>query len=303
MLIGSYVSMRVLINCIRSISVFFLMFPWFVEAKPQVVASIKPLALIAQAVAGSRAEVETLLPIAASPHDYPLKVSDHRRLRAADLVLWVGPELESFLQRSLANLPAHKIMAAYSLSGLNWPEAADHPAEAEHQHSGGDPHLWLDPRNAAVIALAVAAKLAELDPAAAEDYRANAQRFSASLEQLDRDLMQQMHPLKHQGFAVYHEGYGHFVHRYSLRQLGYVTYSPERRPGARHLKELQTILEAEGKCMFVEPYYKVEAAESMAKSLGLRIGTLDPIGNQQVSSYTELLKNMGKSFSTCLADQ
>lgn len=279
-----------------------LMFPWLAEAKPKVVASIKPLALIAQAIAGDRAEVQTLLPVTASPHDYPLKVSDHRRLRSADLVLWIGPELESFLERSLANIPAQRIMTTYHLPGLHWPEAVDHASKDGHQHGGGDPHLWLDPRNAAVIAQALTTKLADLDPGSAESYRANAQQFTATLEQLDKDLMQQMGPLKHQGFAVYHEGYGHFVSRYSLRQLGYVTYSPERRPGARHLRELQGVLKADGKCLFIEPYYKVESAEAMAKSMGLRIGTLDPIGDQQVSSYPDLLKNMGKSFSACLAD-
>ncbi|MDF3013749.1 MAG: zinc transporter substrate-binding protein, partial [Cellvibrio sp.] len=92
------------------------------QAKLQILASIKPLALIAQEVAGDQAEVTTLLPITASPHDYPLKMSDHKRLRAADMVLWIGPELESFLARPLANLPTDKLVTGYRLAGLHWPE-------------------------------------------------------------------------------------------------------------------------------------------------------------------------------------
>ena len=61
------------------------------------VTSIKPLALIAQEIAGDKVSVENLLPVKASPHDYPLRVSDIRRLQDADLVLWVGPSLETFL--------------------------------------------------------------------------------------------------------------------------------------------------------------------------------------------------------------
>lgn len=274
------------------------------QAKPQLLASIKPLALIAQEVAGDRVTVDTLLPITASPHDYPLKMSDHRRLREADLIIWVGPELESFLARSLANISAQKQLATYTLSNLYWPEnpVSDDHNHANHQHIGGDPHLWLDPRNAGVIAQALAQRLAQLDPSAAQVYQANAARFIASTEQLDQQLSLKLAPVKTRGFAVYHEGYSHFVGRYGLHQVGYVTYTPERRPGAKHLKELQDVLKKEGKCLFVEPYYQTDSMNAMVQSLGLRLGMLDPIGGQQVSSYKELLENLGSSFLTCLAD-
>lgn len=276
-----------------------------VQAKLQVLASIKPLALIAQEVAGDQVAVHTLLPITASPHDYPLKMSDHKRLRAADLVLWIGPEMESFLARPLSSLPADKLITSYQLTGLNWPEEvqdADHH-HANHVHLGKDPHLWLDPRNAILIAQVLAERLAQLQPAAAGQFRANAHRFAASVQQLDQQLAAQLAPVKGVGFAVYHEGYGHFVGRYDLHQMAYVTYSPERRPGAKHLQELREILAKEGKCLFMEPYYKVQGMEEMAASLNLRIGLLDPIGGQQVSSYQQLLQQLSESFLTCLADR
>lgn len=281
-----------------------LWMPLLAEAKPQLLASIKPLALIAQEVAGDKAQVHTLLPITASPHDYPLKMSDHRRLRSADLIVWVGPELEAFLARPLANIPAQKQIMAYELPNLYWPEHSDSDGHkhANHHHAGADPHLWLDPRNAQQLAQALAASLAAIDPLSAAEYHANAARFVASVQQLDRELTQQLASVKTRGFAVYHEGYSHFVSRYGLHQVGYVTYAPERRPGAKHLKALQEVLKREGKCLFVEPYYQVESIESMAKSLGLRIGVLDPIGDQQVSSYQLLLEKLGQSFSACLTD-
>ena len=276
------------------------------QAKIQLLASLKPLALIAQEVAGDQVDVSTLLPVSASPHDYPLKMSDHKRLRSADLVLWIGPEMESFLARPLANLKPHRVMTAYQLEGLYWPEADEADHHHHHQnhsaHEGKDPHIWLDPRNAALIAQALAERLAQLQPDSAQQFRANAQRFSTSLQQLDEQLMQQLAPVKNQGFAVYHEGYGHFVGRYGLHQVAYVTYIPERRPGAKHLQELRGVLAKEGECLFMEPYYKMEAMEEMAASLDLRVGLLDPIGDQQVSSYQQLLEQLGQGFLTCLAN-
>ena len=275
-----------------------------VQARLQVVASIKPLALIAQEVVGDQAEVSALLPITASPHDYPLKMSDHQRLRSADLVLWIGPEMESFLARPLANLAPDKLLTSYQLAGLHWPEATmdGHP-HSNHEHLGKDPHLWLNPRNAVVIAQAVAERLAQLQPASAVYFRANAERFSSAVTLLDKQLAQQLAPVKEVGFAVYHEGYGHFVGRYGLNQLAYVTYTPERRPGAKHLQELRELLATEGECLFMEPYYKAQGMEEMADSLHLRIGLLDSIGDQQISSYQQLLQQLSDSFLTCLADR
>lgn len=275
-----------------------------VQAKLQVLASIKPLALIAQEVAGDQADVITLLPITASPHDYPLKMSDHKRLRAADLVLWVGPELESFLARPLGNLAADKLITSYQLAGLHWPdEVTNDHHHSNHAHLGKDPHIWLDPRNAVLISQVLAARLAELQPESAAAFRANAQRFAASVKLLDEQLAQRLSPVQAVGFAVYHEGYGHFVGRYGLHQVAYVTYTPERRPGAKHLQELREVLAAEGECLFMEPYYKAQGMEEMAKALNLRIGLLDPIGEQQVSSYQQLLQQLSQSFLTCLADR
>lgn len=274
------------------------------QAKLQVLASIKPLALIAQEVAGDQADVITLLPITASPHNYPLKMSDHKRLRSADLVLWVGPELESFLARPLGNLGVDKLITSYELAGLHWPDevASDHQ-HSNHQHSGKDPHIWLNPRNAVVISQELAARLAQLQPESAAIFRANAQRFATSVQLLDEQLSQELAPVKKVGFAVYHEGYAHFVGHYGLHQVAYVTYTPERRPGARHLQELRKVLTKEGKCLFMEPYYKAQGMEAMAKTLNLHIGLLDPIGEQQVSSYQQLLHQLSQGFLTCLADR
>lgn len=291
------------ISCVRSLALMGLALLMAVpaQAKLQVLASIKPLALIAQEVAGDQAEVVTLLPITASPHDYPLKMSDHKRLRAADLVVWIGPEMESFLARPLANISADKLITSYQLDGLNWPElaASDHQ-HPSHTHSGKDPHLWLDPRNAIVISQVIAAQLAQLEPKSAALFHANSQRFALAIQALDQQLAQRLAPVAQVGFAVYHEGYSHFVARYGLHQVAYVTYTPERRPGAKHLKELRDVLAREGKCLFMEPQYKAQRMEEMAAELELRIGLLDPIGDQAVQNYSQLMEQLGDSFVSCL---
>ena len=268
------------------------------RAEVRVLASIKPLALIGQVVVGDAGQVATLLPVKASPHDYPLRVSDVQRLHAADVVLWVGPELETFLQRPLANIAPDKTLSAYALPGIHWPDS-EVSAGADHQHAH-DPHLWLDPRNAAVIARALAQQLGALEPSSAAVFQANAEQFAVRATALDQQLAEALKPIASEGFAVYHEGYLHFVAHYGLQQLAYVTFTPERRPGAKHLYELRQTLAGKASCLFIEPYYDMGMAEDLAEELNLRLARLDPIGDATVTTYQQLLENMAHAFIGCL---
>ncbi len=277
-----------------------------VKDKPLLLASIKPLALIAQEIAGDELRVETLLPVTASPHDYPLKASDHKRLHQADIILWIGAELESFLAKPLSNIPEDKLVRSYGLPGLYWPETDSHHSHHQHaqdDHHAQDPHLWLDPRNALVIAQALTDKLSELIPSSAAQFAANNKKFSSEVQALDNHIAHSLKPVQTVGFAVYHEGYAHFVAHYHLHQVGYVTYTPERRPGAKHLQELREVLKEEGKCLFMEPQASGSAVQELARSLNLRTGLLDPIGNDEVTSYAQLLSAMREQFLACLADR
>ncbi len=272
----------------------------YAQAQPVVLSSIKPLTLIAQEIVGDLATVDTLLPDSASPHNYPLKVSDHTRLQKADVILWIGPELESFLQKPLSSLPASQRITAYELSGLYWPEEEPH-THNEHHHAR-DPHLWLDPRNAILIAQALSEKLIKIDARNRLTYTANLQTFITKTTRLDATLTAKLKPFAGRGFAVYHEGYSHFVKHYGLYQLNYVTFTPEQKPGAKHLHQLRKMLIAEGCCLFLEPYYEQQSMRDLAKELNLQLGILDALGSQNVKTYDQLLERMAEAFSHCLAN-
>ncbi|ROQ18110.1 zinc transport system substrate-binding protein [Marinimicrobium koreense] len=280
------------------------------RAEVEVLTSIKPLALIAEAVVGDQGRVSHLLPPNASPHDYPLKVSDMQRLEQADLVLWVGEELETFLRRPLGNLPEDRRMTLLDLPALHWPDReeaheghgheTDHLGGHHHDHGGRDPHLWLNPENGRTIATALAERLAVLAPAQAEGFRARAAALAEVLEALDQRLESRLHPLSERPFAVYHEGYSHFVSHYHLNQVASVTVSPERRPGARHLYELRQQLQG-AVCLFTEPYYDMSSARSLADELDLKLGELDLLGaTESTDTYPELLEALGEAVATCL---
>ncbi len=90
------------LNLPRFLAIASLVVTCAASASPlSIVTTIKPLALIVNDIAGPRANVDVLLPTNASPHDYALKPSDIKKLKTADMVVWVGPELELFLEKVL----------------------------------------------------------------------------------------------------------------------------------------------------------------------------------------------------------
>ena len=129
-------------------------------AQANVVASLKPVGFIAAAIADGVTPVEVLLPDGASEHDYSLRPSDAKRLKNADLVVWVGPEMEAFMAKSAAELPTQKNLAMVNIDGVKpllisggedeeehaAEKSEDQDADAHHHHHGEfNMHLWLSP--------------------------------------------------------------------------------------------------------------------------------------------------------------
>jgi len=107
-------------------------------AAANIVTSIKPLELIVKAVAGDDANVSTLVPAGSSPHSYTMKPSQRRALEQSDVIFWVGPEMETFLNRLLSGQEFKDRAVAF----MGESEAALDPAHQEHGH--GDEHKHKD---------------------------------------------------------------------------------------------------------------------------------------------------------------
>ncbi|MFP1748745.1 zinc ABC transporter substrate-binding protein ZnuA [Lonsdalea quercina] len=104
-------------------------------ASADVVTSIRPLAFIAAAIADGVTPTEVLLPDGASPHDYALRPSDVQRLQSSELVIWVGPEMEAFLQKPLSQFPANRQITLSELPAIKaaMSKASHHHGKNEHE--------------------------------------------------------------------------------------------------------------------------------------------------------------------------
>lgn len=283
----------------------------------EVLTTIKPLGFIAAAITEGVSEPKVLLPTGASPHDFALRPSDIRSINEADLVVWVGPELEGFMAKPLAKHPhvltltQVKGMPLFDYNkqagqGAHTDEAAeghDHGDHEGHHHEGVDPHIWLGPTQALVIAQALSETLSAQDPANAEHYRANLLAFRAKVDAKDKVIAGQMKAVDQKGYFVFHEAYGYWERHYGMSSKGHFTVSPERRPGARTLVEIRKALEEkQASCIYAEPQFSPAVIESVARNTGAKVLLLDEVGEQVPlgpDGYPQFMQQLADAFAQC----
>jgi len=289
------------------------------SANAAVVTSLKPLGFIASAITDGVTTTEVILPDGASEHDYSLRPSDVKRLQNADLLFWVGPEMEAFMVRSAQQVPAQKQVVMAQLDGVKSQlmkgadedeheghEGHDHDENSEHHHHHGEynMHLWLSPEIARLSAVAIHDKLVEVMPQSRAKLDANLKAFEASLAQADKQVGNELAPLKGKGYFVFHDAYGYFKKQYGLTPLGHFTVNPEIQPGAQRLHEIRTqLVEQKAVCVFAEPQFRPAVVEAVARGTSVRMGTLDPLGigiKLGKESYPQFLTQLSSQYASCL---
>lgn len=290
---------------------------------PQVVVTIKPIHALAMGVMAGGGEPYLLLQGGESPHTYSMKPSQIKQLNDADLIIWVGPELETFLEKTITQSNKQNQVLTLLTEGKNpfsantlklysiresqeWAPHEHESHDNEHDLGGIDPHIWLDPRNAINIVKMIATRLAELDAVHAALYQSNASGLIVRLEQLDQALNAQLLPIKAQSFIVFHDAYQYLEKRYDLNAIGAVSVSPEHLLSAKQLHHLhQLIEEKQVRCLFAEPQFPPILVDTLISETKIKSGILDPLGSELtmgVDNYFMLLNKLAQSLTACLAD-
>lgn len=285
-----------------------------------IVASIKPVAMLVKAVVGDEIPVQVLLPDNASPHEYALKFSDLRLVKQADLVVWVGPELEGVLAKALKTIPFEHQLQLTQVNTMEWPgqnpdvdhhghshngSHADHNKQNNSQSAYQDPHLWLNPHNSMQAVRAIAVVLADKYPEYRAVFEANVSQFSENIELLDNAIQQELQKVKERGFVVTHDGYRHFVAYYGLNQLSAIQLSSGASRGARHYGDI-VALGGQVACVFTEPQLNNKAAIQLSSKLGANQKELDIIGRKvplDQQSYLTFFQAFADTFVECLANK
>jgi len=308
----------------------------------KIVTSIRPIASLVENVTGSNANISVLVPTNASPHNYALKPSDASSLQNADVVFWIDEYFETFLDKAIQTLPQNANSIAFAeqsgikvLDNRDFHEDQDHEedehhdehGEDEHQdddndheethheeeghdehegheHGESDLHIWLDPANAKTMVSIIADTLGQMDQKNAAMYQDNAATYSTKLDKLVAENEEKLHDASHQKFVTFHDAYQYFEARFDLHNAGVVTLSPDVKPGAKRLKELQEKLSHDNvACVFAEPQFDAKLVQLAVEGTNVKTAILDPLGANLESGpefYAALINQLSENIVGCL---
>ena len=258
-------------------------------APPEVVVSIMPIHSVVAAVMDGVGTPSLIIKGGASPHDYALRPSDAAMLSRADVIFWVGEDLELFLAKPLAALAEEAQVVSLSTLLSN---------------DGRDPHIWLDPTLASAMTHMITTTLVRIDPANASLYKINGYGFQRRLDALDSELATALAPVSELPYVVFHDAYSHFEQRYGLNRVAAVTVNPQHKPGARRIVEIQETMAIHGaRCLFTEPRFTPALAATLVEDTTIRLGVLDPLGvglEPGPDAYVAIMRGLAASFRDCL---
>lgn len=239
------------------------------EGPLRVVTTTGIIADTAKRVAGQRAEVTALMGPGVDPHLYKASEGDVRRLSEADLILYNGLHLEGkmgdILTRLARSRPVIQITEGIPQDLLR------EPPEFLGQY---DPHVWFDVSLWKRTLDPIARELSALDPAHAEEFKANAAAYGRELDALDAWVKQRIEtlPPAQRVLVTAHDAFGYFGKRYGMEVIGIQGISTLSEAGLHDVdRVVQLVVDRKVKAAFIEssvPRRSVEAVQAAVRSRG-----------------------------------
>ena len=322
---------KALVNIINFTIIFLLSVSITAKSEIKVVTSIKPIHSLASYLMQGIGSPSLIVEGSNSPHNFTLKPSHAKMLQQADLVFWVGENLETPLEKPIKSISKKsKVIELLEINGLKKLEFREknifdghddhghkkhddhghkkhddhgHKKKDDHGHAHGDhdPHIWLDPSNAKVIAKKMTKELVSLDKENAKTYKENSKKLIKEIDLLIKDIKNNTN--KNASFIVFHDAYQYFEKKFRVNAIGALTVNTDILPGAEQLKDIRNVInKKKAKCIFSEPQFNPNIINAIAKDTNIKTGVLDPLGSTlpaDKNQYFMLIKNISNSLKPC----
>lgn len=285
-----------------------------VEGKVNVITSFYPIYEFAKTIGGEEANVINLLPTGVEPHDWTPRSQDILNASKAQLFLYNGAGLEGWVPNFLKGLGVDAKVKTVEIShgidlieaegddGHGHGEEAGHEAETDSDHEKEtaahqvDPHTWVSPKSAIIMAENIKNSYIEVDPEHKEAYEARYQELLSQLQALDAKFMEQLSSLPKKEIVVSHQAFGYLCRDYGLTQHAIMGLSPEAEPRAQDLVALSKLVKEKGiRYIFFEELVSDKLAKTLASEAGVDTLVLNP-----VEGLTKAQAQAGENYFTLM---
>lgn len=262
------------------LAILLIFLPITAHAAPKVVTSIKPVHAIAAAIMDGVGEPVWLAKNNHLSPDYKIHHYQRDLIMEANLVVWVGPELEKFMIDPVAKTKARLITWAHS-KGMKKLDGS---------------YIWLNPINAKNLGQEIAFQLGELDPKNAAIYTKNAETFDQQMQSLDQWMNDQFKTSQRSSFISLDGSYAYLVDRYGLNHMKNI--NTENIKTAR-----ETIAKNQAHCVVADHTFSYHDLQEITSGLDVKIARLNIWGTQMnpgAGLYEKIMRQMTINLQNCL---
>jgi zinc transport system substrate-binding protein len=278
------------------------------EEGRMITVTIPPFAYFVEAVAGDDFKVSVMLPPGADHHIWEPLPAQINALAGSEAFIingqlgfeqaWMGRFRE--INPDMKILDLSQNIDLIELNGTE--EEEDHNGHESHLHGGPDPHYWMSPVSAYVIAEDVKNYLTQLNPASAQKYAAGLKALQNNIAQVDSILREELAGAPSTTFMIYHPALGYMARDYGLEQISFEDEG--KSPSPARMKALIDIARDKGiNIIFIQAEYELRNAESLAGETGAGLVVINPMNKDWPAAVLEVGKAIGKRQSTISSRQ
>ena len=278
-----------------------------------VVATTPDLAAIAREIGGPAVTVTALAKPTEDPHFVDPKPSHLVTLNRADVLIeggaelelgWLPPLLDNARNDRIAAGAPGRIIASQGIRMLEIPATFDR--SKGDIHSLGNPHFLVDPLDAKIVAANIADHFARLQPASAEAFKANLQKFNATVDRKLAEWQKQLEPFRGAKLVSYHKDFVYFAARFNLDIVETLEPKPGIAPSPAHLAQVISAMQSsKARVILVQPYQNRKTAETVARQTQAAVLDMpqQPGAIPNTATYFDLMDHLVRTLAAGLEDK
>lgn len=280
-----------------------------VEGKVNVVTTFYPIYEFASEIGGEDINAINLLPVGVEPHDWTPRSQDIISTSKAQLFLYNGAGLEGWVPNFLKSLDSDSKVKSVEVSKgvdlimTNEEDGHDHGGEANAEHADEhtdslhtDPHTWVSPKSALIMAKNIKDSLQSVDPDHKDGYEERYNKLAERLEALDSKFADELSKLPNHEIVVSHQAFAYLARDYGLKQHAIMGLSADAEPRSQDLLALADLVKKEGiRYIFFEELVSDKLAKTLAGEAGVSTMVLNP-----VEGLTEAQEKNGDNYFTLM---
>ena len=228
------------------------------------------------------------------PHFVEVLPSYMIKLRNADILFKIGMGLEMWASQLVDGSRNDKLLIVDLSIDINKKEVPNFKPDASYGdvHPYGNPHYWLDPENAKIMAKEIYENLSSKDNNNADYYKKNYEDFVEQLSAKIAEWDKKMAKLKDNPFIFFHASWTYFADKYGIKIAGYVEPKPGISPSPSHNAELIKLIKSKNiKIILMENFYSDSAPNQLSELTGIEVIKVPTAvyGVKGVDSYIQMM--------------